>query len=337
MRTKNTYSIIYIVLLTIYICSCTNNKGYNIPTKKIKAAKKINILGDSTYFSMIDGIRCWDNNFFIIQSEAHRIVMLDTNLHLINSFGQKGKGPGDFIYPTDLCKNNNHLYVADGGASNISIFHYRKNNYYYDSQFKMKFNSVRESMCFTIFDGQIYTISPLTDRPLQVLTLQGEAIKKFGKKIAVPTKHYYRNSFYIDSSPEVGIIAVSRTEPIIRNYNKEGELLSQIDLSELKILQKTLEINNKYYETADLNSCSNIFSSICLQKDQLYVKMVFRNKEINNTRNKILVLKVKENKIVPEKILELENSLIDIICVSNDHKKLIAFDDICGEISIFNL
>ncbi len=323
--------------MSIVFFRCLESDVPQIPTKKLKVAKKINVLGDSTYFRMIDGIRSWDNKFYLLHSEAHRIVILDTNLNFVTAFGQKGRGPGEFVYPTDISKYNQYLYIADGGAGSISIFQNKNKQYFFDKEFKLNPYTARQSMCFTIFKEQIYTISPHESDPLQILSLNGEKINSFGQNVNIKTKHYYRSLFYLDSSPEVGVIAVSHSEPSVMHYNKAGKLLSQIDLSGMEILKETIAYNKEFYKTANINSYSKLFSNICLEKNILYLKMVLRDEKLANTRNKILVLKIKDKKIEPEKILELDNANVDLICVSSDNRKLIAFDDVYGELLIFNL
>ena len=332
-----TYLSKFIVILLVFVVfiECQDNNTPHVPVKKLMANKKINMFGDSTYFSRLDGIRSWDNKFYILHSEAQRIVVLDTNLNFITAFGQKGKGPGEFVYATNIGKHDDYLYVSDVG--NLSVFKNKNGKYCFEKEFKISVHTTREFMCFTILDEQIYTISSHETKPIQVLSLNGDKIKQFGQYVEVDSKHYYRNLFYLDSSPEAGIVAVSHSEPIVMHFNKNGKLLNQLDLSNLEILQETIAVNREYYKTADLNSYSFLFSNICLQKNKLYLKMVLRDEKMKNTRNKILVLDVEDNKIEPERILELEDSFLDIICVSPDNKKLVAFDDIFGELLIFNL
>lgn len=323
--------------MSAFLIGCLNDNTPEIPVKKLKVDKKINIIGDSTYFRMIDGIRSWDNKFYLVHAEAHQIVILDTNLNFVTAFGEKGKGPGEFVYPTDILKHKQYLYVADGGAGKVSIFQNKNEQYCFEKEFKTNVHTARQSMCFTFFEGQIYTISPHESDPLQILSLNGEKLNSFGQNVNVKTKHHYRNLFYLDSSPEAEIIAVSRSEPLIMHYNKDGKLLNQIDLSALEILQETISINRDFYKTANINSYSKLFSNICLQKNHLYLKMILRDEKMTNTRNKILVLKIKDNKIEPEKILELDNASVELICVSSDNRTLVAFDDSQGELLTFNL
>lgn len=333
---KNTLKFITLLLVLFSFSKCQNSTDL-LPSKRLTPMKKINSFGDSTYFSRIDGIRSWQNKFFIINAESQRIIILDTNLNFLTTVGQKGRGPGEILAPTDICKNKNELYITDAGNKKISVFTKYEDNYRLKHEFEVSFSELRNNMCFTIIDSLIYIVSPHSDKPIQTYSLKGKKLKRFGYNVKFETKNPFRKLFYIDSNPKVGIIAVSVTEPVIMQYNIEGNLLKRIDLSNVDILKGTIVANRKYYSSANRNSIRPLFGNFCLQENKLYLKLNLNENDLENKRNKVLVLRIDKDSIYPERILELGNSLVSVIGISSDTSKLLAFNDITGELVLFNL
>jgi sugar lactone lactonase YvrE len=65
-----------------------------------------------------------DGRVFISDTHYHRIVVYDRDGHELARFGQYGKGPGEFIYPTDIAFHpDGRIYVAEYGSNDrIQVF-----------------------------------------------------------------------------------------------------------------------------------------------------------------------------------------------------------------------
>ncbi|MHB2149869.1 6-bladed beta-propeller [Calditrichota bacterium LG25] len=64
-----------------------------------------------------------DGNIYCLDGEYRKIKVFDKMGKPIFSFGGKGKGPGEFIYPTVICASKNgFIYVLDAGQRAISKF-----------------------------------------------------------------------------------------------------------------------------------------------------------------------------------------------------------------------
>jgi len=64
-----------------------------------------------------------DGNFYITDTGANRILILDTNGNYLNSIGTSGNLPGELNYPTDvLVSENGDVYVVDSGNHRIQVF-----------------------------------------------------------------------------------------------------------------------------------------------------------------------------------------------------------------------
>lgn len=65
-----------------------------------------------------------DGRVFISDTHYHRIMVFDRDGHELGRFGQFGKGPGEFIYPTDIAFHpDGRIYVAEYGSNDrIQVF-----------------------------------------------------------------------------------------------------------------------------------------------------------------------------------------------------------------------
>ncbi|HHH36581.1 MAG TPA: 6-bladed beta-propeller [Gammaproteobacteria bacterium] len=58
---------------------------------------------------------------FVADSQAHDIKVFDGEGHLLETWGRRGEGPGEFNAPTYLCFSGGRLYVTDTLNSRIQI------------------------------------------------------------------------------------------------------------------------------------------------------------------------------------------------------------------------
>lgn len=64
-----------------------------------------------------------NGEIFVLDSGNHRVVVLDERLQERLVFGQKGKGPGEFLRPAALAfLDENHLLIADSEANHVLVF-----------------------------------------------------------------------------------------------------------------------------------------------------------------------------------------------------------------------
>lgn len=65
-----------------------------------------------------------DGTVVVCDTHYNRIVFFDPSGHWLHHFGEKGKGPGQFIYPVGIAKDSKeNLYVCEyGGNDRIQVF-----------------------------------------------------------------------------------------------------------------------------------------------------------------------------------------------------------------------
>lgn len=59
--------------------------------------------------------------FFVVDGGKHEIVVLDSNLTLLERLGRRGSAPGEFNYPTHIACQGDRLLVADSGNFRVQL------------------------------------------------------------------------------------------------------------------------------------------------------------------------------------------------------------------------
>ena len=119
---------------------------------------------------------------FIVDSENHRIQVLNKDLTYSHSFGQYGSSPEQFNYPWDVTfDNEGYLYVADSGNHCIKKFTSRGQ---YISTFSSKGSNPGQISCPTsiIIDNNILYVSEWGNHRISIFDTNGCFIHCFGKR-----------------------------------------------------------------------------------------------------------------------------------------------------------
>lgn len=105
-----------------YIHNHDSQRGYSSGVKlellgkigKLEGEEEKDILYDP-----VDAARLPNGDILILERSGCTVKRYNEDYEYISSFGQKGQGPGDLIYPFCIRLNENKLYVAD---RDVSIF-----------------------------------------------------------------------------------------------------------------------------------------------------------------------------------------------------------------------
>jgi DNA-binding beta-propeller fold protein YncE len=67
---------------------------------------------------------CRNGTLAIADTHYHRVVLFDQQGQLLSTFGQRGEGPGEFIYPVAIAEDDRqNLYVCEyGGHDRVQVF-----------------------------------------------------------------------------------------------------------------------------------------------------------------------------------------------------------------------
>jgi len=118
---------------------------------------------------------------YAAETHAHRVLVLDKNANLIRSFGERGKGNGQFNFPTHITITGNHLLVNDTLNFRIQVFDLDGT---YVSQFGQHGDSEGyfaqpKGVGLDSF-GHVYVAESVFNR-IQVYAMDGEFLLGFGR------------------------------------------------------------------------------------------------------------------------------------------------------------
>jgi sugar lactone lactonase YvrE len=104
----------------IFFTDSHANKIYRI----LPGKKKIEILNDSLVLQQPTGIAFSPetNEIWVVETNAHRITVLDERGKIIRQFGSRGTAPGQFNYPTHIWIDRSGLvYVVDAMNFRVQV------------------------------------------------------------------------------------------------------------------------------------------------------------------------------------------------------------------------
>jgi DNA-binding beta-propeller fold protein YncE len=72
--------------------------------------------------SRITGIAYYQERFFCVDTQNHRIMIFAADGHPLLTFGKRGNGEGEFNYPTHIAVDEGYVYVTDAMNFRVQIF-----------------------------------------------------------------------------------------------------------------------------------------------------------------------------------------------------------------------
>jgi hypothetical protein len=191
----------------------------------------------------------------VIDQGNNRLVFFDPDLKSGMPVGRKGRGPGEFDFPTWAVGKNGRLYVSDLGNRRIQILNDQ------GECERIVEVPLHDSRNFAVNSTGLIFLSD-TDRPGSMEHLfsaydsLGHAVRTFGSPVeyADPQAKKLMNLVMLDVDEADNIYTTFYQLPIVRKYSPEGVLLWETDLSVLGPLSKTVRNNEQQRKTQDPRS-----------------------------------------------------------------------------------
>ena len=178
-----------------------------------------------------------DHNFYILDSDNHKLLKLNENGTLKKEIGVIGQGPGELLYPLNfLLYHEDEIYVLETGNSRIQIFDLEGN-----SKKIIKSNLLKGFPARFSVDSKknIYINKPGYGYLFFVLDTNGNIIRRFGKIISKKTTENDAD-FVID---ENDFLYVSfHAKGILRKYDSNGMILCEKKLNCKEIVESKKRI-----------------------------------------------------------------------------------------------
>jgi DNA-binding beta-propeller fold protein YncE len=150
------------------------------------------------------GLALLGDRLLIVDSELHQVVVCGSHGEFISKFGQRGKGPGEFNYPTHISVDgHNQIYVTDS-------LNYRVQVFTADGKFVREFGSAgdgpghfsRPKGVAVDHSGHVYVVDGVFGN-VQIFNDQGRLLLDFGEGGSGPGQFWLPNAIAINSQNEI--------------------------------------------------------------------------------------------------------------------------------------
>ena len=150
------------------------------------------------------GLAMLEDRLLIADSQRHQIVAYDMHGKLVSKFGRRGKGPGEFNFPTHISVDKQRrIYVTDSLNCRIQVFDA-------DGHFLRAFGSTgdgagrfsRPKGVALDQDGHIYVVDGVFNN-VQIFDNQNRLLLDFGEPGAAPGQFCLPNAIVINSKNEI--------------------------------------------------------------------------------------------------------------------------------------
>lgn len=310
---KKLLIIILLLLFFILFFSFKSSKLYLIDIDHLNSIiiNPIKIIGNNddqmiylykNYDAKFDN----DGKIYIVDGGNNRIVILNSNWHLIKTIGRRGSGPGEFNNPLSIAINNNNIFVNDQGNGRVQIFDKEFN--YIDTIFPgLHFIAGFVADNF----GNLYVNSILgtteKDHLIKVFSsikpykLQRSFLNVIKHKIGEPGNQELMNLLCLDVDENGNLYVAFCSMPLVSVFNKNGEEIYRYNFKG-KIVDKLKEKPPGGHP----KSAYEMFSAICSPRaNELYLSCregiinIIREKNITKSRMIKLINKQKNKESSP--------------------------------------
>lgn len=290
---------------------------------------------ENILLSSVWSIQEYKGNFYANNYENDQVLVYDSSLKLLNTFGQSGRGPGEFQGAGSFFIRNDSLYVYDVGGIRINV-------YTTGGEFERVINLPPVQLDwskFVIANNKIYVPSALrSDSDILILDLRGKLIKEIERNQGEFRYNYFR----LLLSHKDQIIALNKSAPIVERFSKTGLLLEEFDLRNIRELEELWNL----FESSSKNRS--------VQKGPVYTKTILGDAYIEDSflyilcagwpgRDKytyMIKLSINGKKMRVDHIFKIQGeeppvSLFNSFAVKGD--RLLGFEDLSGKLFEFDL
>ncbi|MDR0989603.1 MAG: hypothetical protein LBM06_09155 [Prevotellaceae bacterium] len=218
------------MLLPLLFAQCGRNPYASIE-QHLTPDTVITTLSDSSFFSStIASIRCDDAGLYLTDFGTHSLIALDPRLRLTARISRHGEGPKEFIGLTDFHREDSLFYILDDAAHAIKSVSIR-NHYHQTIRIPSKVH-VTPWNRFGYRDALFY-LPTFGDTLVSVVDKSGQLKAKFGINRDGKKNLTGRKVLCNDA----GVWCVSTATALIEHYSYQGQLLKQIDYSDIPFVR----------------------------------------------------------------------------------------------------
>lgn len=181
------------------------------------------------------------NNIYVVDSGNHRIQKFGPDLTFIKTIGQRGEGPGEFIYPQSIDVDGaGNIYVTDIGSRRIQILDTEGNEMDTITIPEFSIGGIRsfgpEKLLMTEGEGFGMPLQNLdgkqeVSKMFKTIDKNGDILNEFGDKVNLDDLILNRsaNRFFFDIDGSNHVYAAFNAQNRIDKYSPEGQLVWKAD------------------------------------------------------------------------------------------------------------
>ncbi|WP_018127765.1 BF3164 family lipoprotein [Balneola vulgaris] len=193
-----------------------------------------------------------------------KIVEVDYSGKLIRTYGQKGRGPGEYLMPSNPIMANDLLYISDAGNAKILTF---ESNGSFNNEIKIS-DPILE---FTTNGEYLYafTFNSVDDRLIKKYSMNGEFINSFGKLETTEETSLNNITKLVIYNNELWVLHLYF--PILKIYSLDGELIQKYNLSNAFDYSERFNQSKEKPKYSNVSGQKVIYQSITMNKDGIYL------------------------------------------------------------------
>ncbi|QTD38778.1 6-bladed beta-propeller [Polaribacter batillariae] len=293
----------------IIISSCSKHKGIEI--SKLKKERVIERLSDSSFIYDVRAIINYNEDIYLSDYKRNQVIVLDESLKLKKTLGSAGKGPGEFIGPSQLFIDNDTIYVMNDGHRTIEAFDFFKHQKTISPPKEIRLSAEKK---FVKSNNYFYLSNVNSHGSISRYNSYNKNIKQFGliEKYRTEKETRIKNGKYILKYQDF-IIAVSDNKPKLEMYNMTGDFVLEFDYRSIKSVSNTMDYIEK--QKQEENSYYEFVSDAYLFSDKLYLLTLFYNQN-KMFSNKVLEIEINNTAFRASRLLDLGNDWFESICIT---------------------
>lgn len=324
-----------IISLLIIFSGCSGNKEVKFISTELTPIDTM-VSVDQEFFRWVKDIRKTENGFSFIDRQNQTAFIVDKDFNLIKSFGEKGKGPREFIGLVSAFYQNGNLKMIDTETGKIISYNIKKDII---TEANLKDLTVLHTR-IAYGPEDIYAQALPAQKVIKKINTASEISRSFGNAFDSDEirEVFSRSHRHLVTQDGARIYSIWYSEPVIEIYDKQGTLLQAYDYVNSGYFDERL----KYMREQVAKDPNNRFKTYTLFEDAyiyenaLYI--LFAGSDNNNryTTNEIIVFDLRSDQLQPLKKITLKGSkAYGSICVWEDG--IVAFDNTSGAFHLYSM
>ncbi|MCF7740230.1 MAG: 6-bladed beta-propeller [Candidatus Marinimicrobia bacterium] len=278
-------------------------------TKKLSPFNKICCLQDSIFWRSVEALEYKNGIIYISDIFNNRILCYNEKENKVISLGRAGKGPGEFVYSSCTYINNNKIYAASLKEHKLNIYSLVNLKFIKKVKIPTRFIGLSRfaidnlEYCYTTaYKGNKPILKVNINNTHDSTTLGSYELKneKSGQIRSERHIFIYKNN----------IISLPKFSSLVKKYNQNGILISELDLSEKNNHIRDLIQKNKKNRNNNIRSRKILFIDAYLSGKKLYIV---------SKKNMIDVINIEDDLELMKKIILDKKIVLKSICVSNNN------------------